>query len=740
MPADHASAADRGPRRARYLIPLDLPHRAEIVAALSMLALLTHLLLAQATLVLAVAFHAVSRVSRWRPQWLLVPAAAGLGWLLAIGPGAALAGLAAGPRGVIGALAAHVTGQARLAGLAGALPRWLAGQLPAALILAAAEAAVAWWLRWLHTDEWDVPPARPGLAALGRGLAGAAQVRSGGVLTRDGFSLGVDRRTGRLAAVTWREAAGGMLVTGASWAAVAAVGSQVVQGAVRRRKPVIAVDLAGDPGFAASLTAACAAAGAPLQVFGPAGAGHADGAAAGPGYYEPLQGGSPARKASLVTGLIDWTGRPEAARRDWAAVLTDIFALAAAAPAGPAVAVLDDVISLLEPAALRSRLARVPPYHPRRGALAGRVRASAARLESDPGSAAAVAGQLAGLRAAPLGQQLAAGPPAGRAGTRISLAGVVRDRGVALFPLGRSGRGRPAEMIATLVALDAAGLFADLHRTGAAGDGLVWFGRCEGADPAALAALLAAGAQAGLACVLGTTSPRLAGWLAGQVRVVAAHRLADPGLAALIAPLTGTRLARAPGVPGLADGAAAPTAALAGPAGAVAGPAGAVAGPAGALAGPAGALAGPAGALAGPGAAAALGPAVLSPGPVPVAPGPGTPGTAGLGTGGSPGGMVAGPATAPAAQPAASLPTPPGGVGAPGLPLGVVRCPVVPAAALCALRDGELTLIAGGPGGRVVPLVREVPARIPQPRPVRPARLARLAAGHPGTPRDGGRP
>ncbi|MGE5132240.1 MAG: hypothetical protein ACM32E_04935, partial [Gemmatimonadota bacterium] len=572
MPADTTSAGQRPPRRARYLIPRELPHRAEIVAALGVLALLAHLLFAQVTLVLAIAFHATGKLSRWRPQWLAVPAAAGLAWLLATGPGTALAGFAAGPRAVAGALAALVTSPARLTAVAAALPRWLPGQLPVALIAAAAEAAVLWWAGWLHTDEWDLPAARPGLAAAARQRVNGARVRAGGVVTRDGVILGLARHTGRPAAVTWREAEGGMLVTGASWAGVAAAGAHIVHAAIRRRKPVIAVDLAGDPGFAASLTAACAAAGAPLQVFGPGAAG-GSGPAAAPGYYEPLQGGSPARKASLIAGMIDWTGRPEAARRDCTAVLTDVFAVAAAAPAAPGTAVLDDVVRLLDPGALRARLGRVPPYHPRRAALAGRVRASAARLESDPETAAVVSGQLAALRAAPLGQWLEAGPPAGSPGSQISVAGVVRDRGVALFPLGRGGPSRPAEMIATLAALDVAGLFTDLHRTGIGGDGLAWFGRCEAADPAALAALLAAGSRAGLTCVLGTTSPRLSGWLTGQVRVLAARRLGDPGLAQLIAPLTGTRLARAPGTAGLAGSAAAPAVpAAAVPASAAAGP------------------------------------------------------------------------------------------------------------------------------------------------------------------------
>ena len=85
-------ARPRAPRRARYLIPLGTPHRREVVAALSLLVLLAGLLFAQVTLGLALALHAAGKLTRWRPAWLTVPAAAGLAWILLIGPAAALAG------------------------------------------------------------------------------------------------------------------------------------------------------------------------------------------------------------------------------------------------------------------------------------------------------------------------------------------------------------------------------------------------------------------------------------------------------------------------------------------------------------------------------------------------------------------------------------------------------------------------------------------------------------------------
>src|ERR1035438_7799671 len=105
MPAAPLAVAAREPRRARYLIPRDLPRRGEIIAALAALGFLGHLLSAQLTMLLASGSHVISRASRWRPQWLAVPAAAGLVWVLAIGPAAALAGFADGAQQVAGYLA-----------------------------------------------------------------------------------------------------------------------------------------------------------------------------------------------------------------------------------------------------------------------------------------------------------------------------------------------------------------------------------------------------------------------------------------------------------------------------------------------------------------------------------------------------------------------------------------------------------------------------------------------------------
>jgi hypothetical protein len=537
MPAAVVAAPQRAPRRARHLIPLGTPRRRELLAALAVLGVLGGLLFAPVTLGLAIAFHAIGKITRWRAVWLAVPAACGVVWVLAIGPAAALAGFLAGPRAVVALLTGVATDPARLAHLGPASTgsvRWFPGQFPIALILAAGVAAVARWLDWLHTDEWRLPAPRAGLVSLCRRRFTAAFVKSGGVLTRTGACLGVDAGTGRPAAVPWREAERGVLVTGSARPAVAAAGFQLVHAAIRLRKPVIVVDLAAGGELAGSLAAVCAATGAPLQVFG----------AAGTGYYEPLRGGDPARQAAMVMNMVDWAQAPDSARLGGQACLTDVFAVAAAAPADPGVAMLDDVAGLLRPGALAARMERVPAYHPRRLSLAGQVVLTAELLAAEGSMGTFIAEQLASLRASPLGRWL--GPaPADEPGLAISMGELVRTRGVVLFSLDRAAHGRPADTIASLVAQDVTEVYTRLQRAAIGGDGLAWFGQCETVDPQALAGLVGAGAGLATvlsATVLSTTAAAAVGRLADQVSVLVLHRLDDHSLAGRLAWLTGKQL------------------------------------------------------------------------------------------------------------------------------------------------------------------------------------------------------
>ena len=583
MPIPALTSQQRAPQRGRYLIPIGTPHRTELLAALATAVVLAHLVLAQVALALVIAFHATSRLSRWRPQWLLVPAAAGLVWALAIGPGPAAARFAAGPRQVLGYFAAAGGHPGRLLHPAGAfagLVNWLPGQLPLALVLAAAEAAALCWLDRLHGPEPVAGQARPGLVVALRRRWTAASIRSGGVVTREGGCVGIEAATGRAAAISWREAEGGVLCTApaAPPGALAAADAgdpgladtcfMLAHAGIRRRKPVIIIDLTGSGWLADPLAAACAAAGAPLRHF----------SSAGPGYYEPFRGGDPAQAASLVGGMIDWAGTPDQYRRSCTAYLTDAFAVLAAAPADPRLPVLDDLAGLLAPAALLARLRRVPAYHPRRAALADRVEVSVRQAAADPAALSTAAAALPGLRASALGQWLAPEPvprpgapdPGGTAAAaagqaagpgrigvaqaagpaRISLGQVVRDRAVAAFWLDRAVHGQSATMIASLAACDLMAVSTELSRIPVAGDALAWIHGCEALEGRLLTELVTTGAGAGMAVLLSTTSAAAAERLSGTVNVLLARGPADPAVAARFTDLAGP--ATAPGPTGTA--------------------------------------------------------------------------------------------------------------------------------------------------------------------------------------------
>jgi hypothetical protein len=534
------------PRYSRYLIPLDFPYRAEIIASLAVTGLLAHLLLAQLTLPLAVAFYWISRASRWRPQWLAGPAVAGLVWALGIGPARAVAGLVAGPRQVLGYIAGvsgHPWHLLHPLGAFSGLTHWLPRQLPLALVLAAAEAGAAWWLYRLHAGD-EFPPPRPGLIVAARRRLAAADISSGGVVTRDGGCLGVDAATGRRAAISWREAEGGVLCTGQAEPELTETGFLMAQAAVRRRKPVIAIDLTGSAWLARALAAACTAAGAPLWRFGER----------GPGYYEPLRGGDPARAAGLVMGMIDWTGGTDQHRQACAGYLATALAVLAAAPGDPRVAVLDELIGLLGPDALAERLRQVPGYHPQRAVLAERVGVAAGQLRADPAAVSAPATQLRRLRGSALGRWLC--PPPAPDDARISIGQTVRDRAVTLFTLDRGAQGRSADMIGSLALLDLTTVCGELRGMSVPGDIFAWINGCEFLDSGALAELIDCGPGSGTAVLLTTASAAAADRLVAEANAVVVRGPADPALAERLA---GPAAAAVPA--GLAGTAGAPAAA-----------------------------------------------------------------------------------------------------------------------------------------------------------------------------------
>jgi hypothetical protein len=530
------------------------------MAACAVLVLLAHLLVAQLTLLLAVAFLGVSRISRWRLWWLAVPAVTGLAWTLAIGPRAAAAGMGAGPAQVLAYLgqAGHLLNPRGAFAGAG---NWLPRQFPLALVAASAEAALAGWLDWVHTDEWEVTPPRPGVFAALRSAVNRRAIGAGGVLTRDGCCLGVAQATGARVVLSWPEAAGGILVTGAVAEIVTVTSFQVVYAALRRRKPVIALDMSGSPALGRAFTAACAATGTPLRVSGNPG-----------GCYEPFRHASPQRRLAMTLALLGTDGgsgavavagagagaragaddgagagdgagdgadggadgSADAARTYLRALLEVIDAV----PGDPRTPILDDVVHLLNPRALQARFELVPTADGRRDKLAGLVAASAAKALADPGPLLAAARQLTAVRQSPAGRLLRTESQG------IDLARAIRERSAVLFSLDDS---RPAR----LVCADIAAVGEDLRGIGVDGDGLVWLHGCESLPPETIAGLVAGGASAGLPVLATSTSPAAAD-MAGMMSTVLIHRIADEAAAVSLAARTGARMAPAGTAP--ADG------------------------------------------------------------------------------------------------------------------------------------------------------------------------------------------
>jgi len=532
-----------------------LPRRGEFLAACAVVIIGVHVLFAQLALIVAVACYLTGKATRWRTSWLLFPAAAAIVWMLAVGPGAAAAGFIAGPAQVVGYLTAgghqadHVLHPA--AAFAGAAD-WLPRQLPLAILAGSAEAALAGWLSWLHTDEWDLPRARPGLLVAARRAVAFRSIRAGRVVTRDGCCVGVVPTSGGRVTVSWPELEGGALICGSAAPDLRNASLRVAHAALRRRKPVLAVDFTGDPGIPAQLTAACSAAGVPLQVLD---------LNSGASYYEPFRSGDPADRAALVAGMLNWEGPGSQHRRSCVAYLADVFELLDTVPGDPRVPVLDEVIHLLDPAALQARAGHVPVSHPRYAVLAERTRVSASIVAAEPVTTAAMSRQLRALRASGAGRYL--GQPVGRQLRAIDLSRAVSERTAVLFRLG-TGLGDPdaspggpridaAAMLTRLVCQDMLQLAARQRAAGVAADGVVVLAGCEAMAEQTLRGMFAAGSGAGLAVLATTTSSEVACAVAEQPNVLLVHRMTDPAAARrLVTVMPGTVTAEE--LQALADG------------------------------------------------------------------------------------------------------------------------------------------------------------------------------------------
>jgi hypothetical protein len=518
------------PRRARYLVPRGLPRRDEILAACVVFAVLAHALFAQLTIILAAVFYLITKVTRWRLSWLAMPALAGLAWTAA-GPGAALAGYTAGAARIAGYLGdsghqadhlLHFT--AAFAGIG----TWLPRQLPLALLAAAVEAALAGGLSWLHSDEGDLRPIRPGLIVAARRAAAIRAIRAGGVVARDGGCLGVAAGSGGRITLSWTEAAGSVAVCGSVAPDVLTTGFQLVHAAIRRRKPVLAVDHTADPALAAQLAAVCAAASVPLLVFGTDPGAGTEAVRARAACYEPFRHGSPSQRAALIADMLSWDGPGRQYRRSCVSYLDDVFELLDAAPGDSRVPVLDDVIHLLNPVAMRARMEYVSAGYPRREVLAERVRVSASLVTAEPATIAGLSGQLRELRESPFGRWLRPSP-GGQAD--IDLARAVADRAVVLFRLGEPAPAESSAMLTRLICQDLLAAGAARSGTSAEGDGLIWLAECAALPRQPVTNLIARGRAAGLPVLAATTSAPVAADLADLANVVVAHRMADSAAA-----------------------------------------------------------------------------------------------------------------------------------------------------------------------------------------------------------------
>jgi hypothetical protein len=256
--------------------PSDVFPGRDLAAGLAVVAMAGQLVFAQATLLIAICCLAVGRISRWRPSWLFLPAIAGFCWLLVIGGRAAAAGYFAAGSLVVRHLAWQGSLLARLGrlhGIAENWQHWLPGQVPVALIGAAAETA----LIGLFTGRSRGGQYRPGALVVARSWYLAATLRRGEVATRDGCCVGIDAASGTRASITWRAAESGVLCTSSDQAGAAKTGHDLLLAGIAHRKAVIAIDLTGTGAIGKCIEAECAKAGAPLQSF-----------AAGCAHYHPL--------------------------------------------------------------------------------------------------------------------------------------------------------------------------------------------------------------------------------------------------------------------------------------------------------------------------------------------------------------------------------------------------------------------------------------------------------------------
>lgn len=484
-----------------------MSQRADLTTSVAVVAFLTQLIFAQLTLVLVISLVIVGRVSRWRPLWLAVPAIAGVGWLAAVGVRPAVAGYLAGGSRLLGLLARHEllgTRAEALMDLLAGWRRWLPGQLPLALTVATAQAAILSLPGRIATRR----PCRSGAIIAVRSGYLAATLRRGELATYDGCCLGIVPGTGRRAAISWREAETGVLCAGQDAAAVSATGRDLALAAIQHRKTVVIIDLAGGCGDVIGME--CARVDAPMRQSA---------------HYDPLSGASPPRATKLAMAMIDWTGVAHARQLFCEDYLKAVFTVLAASREGASATVLDDILRLMTPGALRARLARLRDPRLAAGSLAARVADLSTQLEADPATLAPMEVQLAELSSVALARLIR---PASD-GASISIEAALARREVVVFSLDRLLLGEPAAMIARLAVADVIEILTERRDLGSHADGLVWINGCEAIGQSQLRDLVALGERTGTAVVLGTALGSAATTIAADMNVVTVRGASPAG-------------------------------------------------------------------------------------------------------------------------------------------------------------------------------------------------------------------
>jgi hypothetical protein len=342
--------------------------------------------------------------------------------------------------------------------------------------------------------------------------------------------LGADA-AGRTVALGDRQLAAHTLTVGASGAGKSTTMLTILDAHIRRRLPVIAIDMKGSPAFAAQLRSSAAAAGRELRVWTPD----------GPGHWNPLAHGNATSLKDKLISTERFT-EPHYQRAAERYVQTALAVLHAAAPGRPAQ--LHEVVAVMEPRRLAAVLRGVP------GPLAERVQDYLAGLTGD---------QVSALRG--LGTRLAllsescAGPylRTGRPGETIDLRAGLDGGDVILFSLNSSVYGKLAAQLGALAIQDVVSATGRrLDAAGAPGEALPSatvaideFSALEGDN---LLALLARGREAGVNVVMATQEMadlERAGrgfrdQVLGIVGVKIIHRQDVPASAETIAQMAGT--------------------------------------------------------------------------------------------------------------------------------------------------------------------------------------------------------